>query len=163
MFGQQTALFDAYLATDYVAIERRGETTIRIGRRSTAVDRLLSRHGARTAVFVTAWNPFSKNVGRLTNAILHAQLRSWLKRRCLAHLPGEVAEQSGIGLPKKASWFLVFNVRSPALSVEPFAKMRLYTSPLANHQSSSCCDKPGFGQVDASLHDEGQARRSRCG
>ena len=72
MFGQQTALFDAYVATDDVALDHRGETTIRVGRRSTAVDRLLSRHGARTAVFVTAWNPFGKNVGRITNGILHA-------------------------------------------------------------------------------------------
>ena len=31
MFGQQTALFDAFLATDYVALDHRGETTIRVG------------------------------------------------------------------------------------------------------------------------------------
>ncbi len=52
-----------------------------------------------------------------------------------------VVEQSGIGLPKKAFWFLVFNVRSLALSVEPFAKMRLSMSPPASQQSLSSCDK----------------------
>ena len=31
-------------------------------------------------MFVTAWNPFSKNVGSITNGILHAQLRSSLTR-----------------------------------------------------------------------------------
>jgi hypothetical protein len=101
-----------------------------------------------------------------TNDWLKVKTTAWSADAWRTFL-ARVAEQSGIGLPKKASWFLVFNVRSPALSVEPFAKMRLYTSPLANHQSSSCCDKPGVGQVDAacrtSMPDEGQARRSRCG
>jgi hypothetical protein len=31
MFGRRTALFDAYVATDYVALDHRGETTIRVG------------------------------------------------------------------------------------------------------------------------------------
>ncbi|MBX9595202.1 MAG: DUF3293 domain-containing protein [Roseomonas sp.] len=46
----------AFRATTY---EAEGAVA-RIGRRSRAVDALLTRHGARRAAFVTAWNPYSR-------------------------------------------------------------------------------------------------------
>jgi hypothetical protein len=46
----------AYRATGYAA----GGLTVRIGRRSAAMDALLSRHDAGVGVFVTAWNPMSR-------------------------------------------------------------------------------------------------------
>jgi len=39
-----------------------GGVTVRIGRRSAAMDALLIRHGARIGVFVTAWNPMSRRM-----------------------------------------------------------------------------------------------------
>jgi Protein of unknown function (DUF3293) len=54
-------LLDAYRTTDYVVFDRRREVVIRIGERSHAVDTLLARFGARSAVFITAWNPFGRS------------------------------------------------------------------------------------------------------
>jgi hypothetical protein len=54
------AVVKAYQTTDYVVFDRQREVSIRVGRRSREVDRLLARFGARSAVFITAWNPFSR-------------------------------------------------------------------------------------------------------
>jgi hypothetical protein len=51
-------LLKAYRQTSYVA----GNAEVRIARRSSAMDALLSAHGARIGVFVTAWNPWSRRM-----------------------------------------------------------------------------------------------------
>jgi hypothetical protein len=55
-------LVDAYRATDYVVSDRCNEVVVRIGERSHQVDALLARFGARSGVFITAWNPFSRSL-----------------------------------------------------------------------------------------------------
>ena len=60
-------LVDAYRTADYVVSDRRHEVVIRIGKRSHEVDALLARYSARSAVFITAWNPFSRSLTRGRN------------------------------------------------------------------------------------------------
>ena len=58
----------AYLATDYVVFSKGRTVSIRVGQRSLIVDALLTRMGARTGAFITAWKPFSKSQSVGTNA-----------------------------------------------------------------------------------------------
>lgn len=99
-------LFQAYAATDYVVFGPAGDVTIRVGERSAAVDRLLCRYRARTATFVTAWNPYSKVVGRLANGAADRQLESWLNRRRLARVAGEGRGTVGDWPPEKSALIL---------------------------------------------------------
>lgn len=76
-------LLRAYRATSYIA-----ETAVaRIGRRSAGVDALLTRMGARTGVFVTAWNPLSHSTPTGRNHRMQRCLSQRLRRS--VHLPAE--------------------------------------------------------------------------
>ena len=54
------ALWQAYLATTFVAFGPDGEIRIRIGKANESLEELLSRHSASTWAFLTAFNPGSK-------------------------------------------------------------------------------------------------------
>ncbi len=69
-------LLRAYRATDYVA----DAVVVRIGRRSAAMDVLLARMGARTGVFVTAWNPLSRAKPAGWNHRMQRRLEQRLRR-----------------------------------------------------------------------------------
>ena len=61
----------------------------RVGGRSPDIDRLLEGQGARSGVFITAWNPRSQPVPRSRNEAAHQRLEQELRRcgiRFLAHL-----------------------------------------------------------------------------
>ena len=64
-----------------------------VGRRSGSIDALLAAHGARSGVFVTAWNPGSRTqdeaANRAANARLQAELAPW------RHLPHEGVGDGG--------------------------------------------------------------------
>ena len=66
----------AYRASDYVA----AGVTVRVGRRSAAMDALLQAHGSRSAVFVTAWNPYSRKMPPGWNARMQTALLDRLRR-----------------------------------------------------------------------------------
>jgi hypothetical protein len=70
----------AYLRTAYEA----GGIAVRIGARSRAFDALLRRHRARSAAFVTAWNPFSRRMPEGWNGRMLARLRQAARGRVLA-------------------------------------------------------------------------------
>jgi hypothetical protein len=73
-------LLRAYRMTCYQA----AGVTIRIGRRCRKIDRLLARHGVRTAVLVTAYNPFSQMMSPAWNHRMQQRLRDSLRRqKCL--------------------------------------------------------------------------------
>ncbi len=57
-----------------------GGAVARIGRRSAAMDRLLVAARARQAVFVTAWNPFSRRMPPGWNIRMQARLAEALRR-----------------------------------------------------------------------------------
>jgi hypothetical protein len=56
-------------------------TEIRIGRRSAVMDRLLRAHAAREAVFITAYNPFSRVMPPGWNRRMQARLCLVVRRR----------------------------------------------------------------------------------
>ncbi|MCB4821861.1 DUF3293 domain-containing protein [Roseicella aerolata] len=70
------SLAAAYAASAYEA----AGAVARVGRRSTAVDALLRRLGARQGSFVTAWNPFSRRMPRGWNDRMQARLRGAARR-----------------------------------------------------------------------------------
>ena len=66
----------AYRATSYAV----DAVIIRIGRRSVPMDALLARMEARTAVFVTAWNPRSRRMPEGWNRRMQCRLAERLRR-----------------------------------------------------------------------------------
>ena len=70
-------LIKAYRRTSYVT----QTTEVRIGHRSTAMDRLLARFGSTSAVFVTAWNPHSRLTPLRSNQRMQDRLREFLRRQ----------------------------------------------------------------------------------
>jgi len=76
-------LLNAYRHTRYVT----DCVTVRIGHQSIAMDELLAAHRARTAMFVTAWNPMSHPKQLRWNQRMQERLQARL-RRCLT-LPAE--------------------------------------------------------------------------
>jgi peptidoglycan/xylan/chitin deacetylase (PgdA/CDA1 family) len=66
----------AYRRTTYAA----GTVTVRIGRRSAAMDVLLRRHGVRCGVFITAWNPYSRVMPTGWNRRIQAAFGQRLRR-----------------------------------------------------------------------------------
>lgn len=79
------ALLRAYRRTAYAA----GGAVARIGRRSPALDALLTRHGGRAGGFVGAWNPYSRPMPPGWNRRMDAALRRHARR--LPVVPGEGA------------------------------------------------------------------------
>jgi hypothetical protein len=69
-------LLRAWRATDYVV----DTVPVRIGRRSAAMDALLARTGARTGVFVTAWNPLARAMPAGWNRRMQRRLSERLRR-----------------------------------------------------------------------------------
>ena len=69
-------LLNAYRQTRYIA----GSVEVRIARRSPAMDALLSVHGARVGVFVTAWNPLSRRMPPAWNRRMQKRLKRRLRR-----------------------------------------------------------------------------------
>lgn len=70
-------LLRAWRATDYVV----DAAVVRIGRCSPAMDALLGRTGARTSVFVTAWNPFSRAMPAGWNRRMQRRLEERVRRQ----------------------------------------------------------------------------------
>jgi hypothetical protein len=84
-------LLAAYRRTRYLAGD--GGAFATVGERSGSIDALLEAHGARSGVFVTAWNPGSgvrdAAANRAANARLEADLAPW------RHLPHEGVGDGG--------------------------------------------------------------------
>jgi hypothetical protein len=84
-----STLVAAYRATDYVVHSSGGIVVIQIGHRSLAVDRLLARMHARSAAFVTAWNPSSRRLSFEANKHWGCELKRYLSVHGFAFLEGE--------------------------------------------------------------------------
>lgn len=81
LFSRSKPYASAYLATDYVVRIDGRDVVIRPNERSAAVDRALSRFKARSAAFITAFNPYSRRCGKHVNLAAHAQLLAAVRRR----------------------------------------------------------------------------------
>ncbi len=70
------SLLRAYRDTLYLA----DDAAVFVGRRSAAMDRLLRRHGTRSGVFLTAWNPMSRPMPMGWNMRMQSRLAQHLRR-----------------------------------------------------------------------------------
>lgn len=76
MNQRQSSLLAAYRHSAYLV----GVVVVRIGRRSAALDALFRREGAREAVLIAAWNPFSRRMPRGWNRRMDARLWEHIRR-----------------------------------------------------------------------------------
>jgi hypothetical protein len=88
LFSGSALYKDAYLETDYTVREGRRTLVLRPGVRDVRVDRLLRRFRARSAAFITAFNPYSLSRGVIVNECAHRRLVSKLKGRNIAFVDG---------------------------------------------------------------------------
>lgn len=89
-------LIEAYRATDYVLFVGDGhDVTLNIGRRNPEFDIVLDRHGATTAVVVTASNPRSVVLTDAENTARHAQLTAFLEAGGHDYALGEGRDPTG--------------------------------------------------------------------
>jgi hypothetical protein len=98
----QSDLVSAYRSTDYLAHGNGRDVVIQIGRHSLAVDRLLARMRARNGVFITAWNPFSKELSSKANEHWCRDLERYLISILSSRWP-EIAETSAMFRPRSNS------------------------------------------------------------
>ena len=91
----QSGLVSAYRATDYVALGNGSVVVIRIGHHSLVVDRLLAKVHVRNGAFITAWNPFSKDLSLDANEHWNRELKRYLSARGFAFVDGEGRGKTG--------------------------------------------------------------------
>jgi hypothetical protein len=84
----------AYLETDYCVF---GESpfVMRAGIANESLSKLYRRLKTNCGVFVTAFNPFSNDVGEAANTVRHAELAKELNRRNLTFFDGIGKHPSG--------------------------------------------------------------------
>jgi uncharacterized protein DUF3293 len=136
----QSGLVSAYRATDYVAHGNGWVVVIRIGRHSLVVDRLLARMHARNGAFITAWNPFSKDLSFEANEHWDRELKRDLSARGFAFVEGEGRGRTGEWPPEPASLRLGFHARKPLRLVESIGKMLSSTCRGVGQPNWLCCD-----------------------
>lgn len=89
-------LIEAYRRTDYALFGAGGEETIlNIGVPSAAFDRILDRHGAASAVIVTAYNPRSVVLADAENGARHDRLVRLIESKGFRYALGEGRDPSG--------------------------------------------------------------------
>jgi Protein of unknown function (DUF3293) len=101
-------LISAYRATDYVAHSNGSVVVMQIGRHSLVVDKLLARMRARSGVFITAWNPFSKELSFKANKHWDRALKRDLGARGFTFVEGEGRGRTGEWPPEPS--VLVFGI-----------------------------------------------------
>jgi hypothetical protein len=102
----------AYERAHYVVFAEPG-LAIRVGEPNAALDRLLAKHRARTAAYVTAANPRGRRRGALRNRIAFAALMKRLRRQGRRFLPGEGRDPQG-RWPAEASFLVLGLSRAQA-------------------------------------------------
>jgi hypothetical protein len=98
----QSGLVFAYRSTDYVAYTDSRAFLIRIGHHSLAIDGLLTKMKAKSGVFITAWNPFSKIRSAGANAYWDRQLKVYMSARGFAYFAGEGRGKTGEWPPESS-------------------------------------------------------------
>jgi hypothetical protein len=85
---------DAYEKADYVVFSD-PQVVLRIGKRSEALDDLISAEGATTAAFVTAANPRGEKRSEKENGVANAALQSFVQAAGYPHFWGEGRDPEG--------------------------------------------------------------------
>lgn len=79
----------SYRAARYVVHDGDGVTTLRLDVHNPDLAALMRAHGAASACFVTAFNPFSEERTQEENEAANAGLRAWLRARGWPLLEGD--------------------------------------------------------------------------
>lgn len=111
----QSGLVSAYKATDYVAHGNGWDAVIRIGYHSLVVDKLLARMHARSGAFMTAWNPFSKELSIAANEYWNRELKRHLSASSFSYVEGEGRGRTGEWPPEPS--VLAFGISRTEASV----------------------------------------------
>lgn len=96
-------LLTAYQQTDYIVYDGDETITLKVGQSSKAAASLLKQNNAESAVFITAWNPFSESHDDTINAAANKRLF-----QVLQSLTAVIIEGEGISADKRwreASYF----------------------------------------------------------
>jgi hypothetical protein len=90
-----TVVIAAYRSTDYIVFEDEGQIILRIDAPDLAIDSLLMRHGAQSAIMITAWNPQSAPLNCDENNARQERLWQWIADHRLFALAAEGRDPSG--------------------------------------------------------------------
>jgi len=98
-----------YYSTDYRVNPKGGDGfTLRIGEPSPPADMFLSSHDTKSGLFITAFNPFSKQVSDAENEQAMAELAKELQQRELLFVDAEGADEKG-EWPPEPSYFVAMD------------------------------------------------------
>lgn len=153
-------VIEAYCQTDYIVDAEDGPIVLRIGEPSVELSRMFERLNVRSAVYITAWNPFSEMKSDIENAAANRRLRAVLMFGCRAVLDGRgqsddaswPAEASflGLGISRKQAigWGRLFLQNAivwvgqdccPELIVLPASSLSTTDRRHDGATSTSCC------------------------
>jgi hypothetical protein len=116
LVSRHVELFAAYEATDYVAFVSGQEITVRLGYRSRDLDRVMIRFGVGVAALITAFNPYSINVGRWRNLRANQMLRAALRQCGYKHFEGE-GRGASADWPPEPSYLVLGIERAKAIQL----------------------------------------------
>ena len=85
---------DAYKKADYVVFSDR-QVVLRVGRKNSELDELISTEGATTAAFITAANPRGDKRSDTENGVANAALQSFVSAAGYPHFWGEGRDPFG--------------------------------------------------------------------
>ena len=96
-----TELLKAYNGTLYV-VHTKPEFIMQVGTHSANTDLLLSKHEAKSACIVTAWNPFSQSLPTVDNIKRNEELIGSVNKLELKYLDAEGRDPEGKWLSEKS-------------------------------------------------------------
>jgi len=91
----EVSLLDAYLSTHFVVYEGDTTFTIMCGRQLPEFDTLLDSRGVKSAVIITAWNPWSRATGHRENECAQKKLEDTLRQAEFSYLPSSGVDPNG--------------------------------------------------------------------
>ena len=80
-------LLQAFAETHYIVLQE-PPFTMHIGQPCTQLKSLMAEHNALSAAYITAWNPFSRQLTEPENKTRQDELRANLKKRGLIYIDG---------------------------------------------------------------------------
>lgn len=90
-------LVDAYIKTTYVVYDGTKTINIRIDKYNPDIDTLMEKYGAKSWLFFTAFNPYSKKLSETENKFRQHQLLTELIKADYLTFPGA-------GIPDNTNW-----------------------------------------------------------
>ena len=98
-------LINAFLNTNY-HVEDANPFILRVGEKSQELKQLFKRYNHDSAVFLTAWNPFSELTDQNENLLRQVELESDIKNLDHPYLPGYGKDENGVWPPEPSIMIL---------------------------------------------------------